>query len=131
MPNSSSATQPAPLASLRLRLADGAHAPVERSALPLQEFTRRGPAATFDVEGWTLLRHHATIAFGDGGSLKSYLALYAAGRLAQQGTRVLFADWELDGEDHLEPLHRLFGPEVPTVYYLRCDAPRERPSARL
>ncbi len=112
-------------APLRLHLAEEAspHPPVGRSAVPLQTFVRRGPAVLFDVDGWPLLRHHATVAFGDGGSLKSYLALHAAGRLAQQGARVLFADWELDGDDHLDRLHRLFGSDVPTVYYIRCDAP--------
>ena len=93
-------------------------------ARPLHTFERRGPTRTFDVDGWTLLRDFSTVLFGDGGSLKSFLALYVAGRLAQQGTRVLLLDWELDGEDHRERLHRLFGADVPTdVYYLRAEGP--------
>jgi hypothetical protein len=76
------------------------------------------------VDGWKLLRDFPTILFGDGGSMKSFLGLYVAGRLAQQGTRVLLLDWELDGEDHSERLHHLFGSEVPTdVFYLRAEAP--------
>ncbi len=112
-----------PVSPLRLHLAEEAETPAGRAAVPLHTFPRRGPAATFDIDGWTLLRHHATIAFGDGGSLKSYLALYAAGRLAQQGTPVLLLDWELDGEDHVDRLHRLFGADLPIVHYLRCEAP--------
>jgi hypothetical protein len=96
----------------------------DRLALPLHTFTRRGPARTFQVEGWTLLRDHPTIAFGDGGCLKSYLALYSAGRLSQEGKRVLLLDWELDADDHVERLHRLFNDDVPTnLYYLRCEEP--------
>jgi len=110
---------------LRLHLAgtEDADAPTGRSASPLHTFARRGRALTFDVNGWSLLQDHPTIAFGDGGSLKSYLALYAAGRLAQQGTRVLLLDWELAGEDHVDRLHRLFGDVLPLVHHLRCDAP--------
>jgi hypothetical protein len=93
----------------------------DRLARPLHAFTRRGPTRIFDVDGWTLLRDFPTIAFGDGGSLKSYLSLYAAGRLAQQGIKVLLLDWELDAPDHLERLHRLFGDPLPTVYHLRGE----------
>ncbi len=90
---------------------------------PLHLFDRPGPEAEFDIDGWKLLRDHATIAFGDGGSAKSYLALYVAGRLAQRGTVVLYADWELSGADHRDRLERLFGPQMPTVHYLRCERP--------
>jgi hypothetical protein len=94
----------------------------DRLARPLHTFTRRGPTRTVDVDGWTLLRDFPTVLFGDGGSLKSFLALYVAGRLAQQGTRVLLLDWELDGEDHRERLHGLFGSDVPNdVFYLRAE----------
>lgn len=96
----------------------------DRLARPLHTFERRGETRTFDVDGWTLLRDFPTVLFGDGGSMKSFLALYLAGRLAQQGTRVLLLDWELDGEDHRERLHRLFGSDVPAhVYYLRAEGP--------
>jgi hypothetical protein len=90
---------------------------------PLHTYERPCQDAVFDVDGWRLLRDHATIAFGDGGSAKSYLALYGAGRLAQRGTVVLYADWELGGSDHRERLERLFGADMPTVHYLRCDRP--------
>src|SRR5687768_6765560 len=97
---------------------------LDRLARPLHTFPRRGRARTFDVDGWTLLRDFPTVLFGDGGSLKSFLALYFAGRLAQRGTRVLWLDYELDGEDHHERLHRLFGPgALPEVFYLRAEGP--------
>jgi hypothetical protein len=76
------------------------------------------------VDGWTLLQDFPTLLFGDGGSLKSFLALYLAGRLAQKGVPVLLVDWEFDGEDHRERLHLLFGEDAPThVYYLRGEGP--------
>jgi hypothetical protein len=75
------------------------------------------------MHGWPLLRDHNTTGFGDGGSAKSYLALFAAGVLAQRGISVLYADWELSGSDHRERLERLFGPQLPIVHYLRCDRP--------
>jgi hypothetical protein len=92
-------------------------------AKPLATYERSGPEASYNVHGWSLLRDHQTILFGDGGSLKSYLALYAAGVLATRGVNTLYADWELDGSAHRERLERLFGPDMPTVHYLRCDRP--------
>jgi hypothetical protein len=88
---------------------------------PLHTYDRPGPDAQFEVDGWRLLRDHGTIGYGDGGSAKSYLALYVAGRLAQRGVSVLYADWELGGEDHRDRLERLFGPQMPMVHYVRCD----------
>ena len=89
---------------------------------PLQDYELRAEEPNFSIKGWELPRHHAAILFGDGGSLKSYLALYAAGMLVEQhGLTVLYCDWELDGEDHRERLHALFGGDAPTLHYLRCD----------
>lgn len=98
----------------------------EREGQParlLSSFQRRGPDAEFQVERWPLLRDHATIAFGDGGSAKSYLALYIAGHLVLQGHRILYVDWELEGEDHRDRLERMFGPDMPALPYIRCDRP--------
>lgn len=92
-------------------------------ASPLHTFERPGADAEFEVDGWRLLRDHATITFGDGGSAKSYLALYTAGRLAVRGVRVLYADWELGGGDHRDRLERLFGSDMPLIHYMRCDRP--------
>ena len=63
------------------------------------------------------------MTFADGGGLKSYLALYGAGVLSRRGVRVGYADWELSGEDHRDRLDRLFGPDLPTIHYFRCDRP--------
>src|SRR5262245_7614598 len=81
------------------------------------------PNATLRLEGLSLLLHHPVILFGDGGTAKSYLALYLAGRLAQQGERVLYADWELLPDEHRVRLHRLFGATKPQLWYLTCERP--------
>ena len=76
-----------------------------------------------DVEGVRLHRRHPVIGFGDGGSFKSYLGLYWAGRLEQRGVRVLYCDWEFAAEDHRDRLERLFGADMPAVLYIRCERP--------
>jgi AAA domain len=79
----------------------------------------------YAVDGLVLLREHAVILFGDGGALKSYLALYLAARLVLQfGLRVLYCDWELAGTAHRMRLERLFHQqEKPHIHYVRCDQP--------
>jgi hypothetical protein len=86
-----------------------------------------------DAGGLPLLRKHPTIWFGDGGSAKSYLALWAAVTLAQAGERVLYCDWEFSGEDHRRRLHRLVGPipNMPQLLYRRCDRPLNRDIGRI
>ena len=97
----------------------------DRLARPLHTFARRGPTRTLDVvPGWQVLQDFPTLLFGDGGSMKSFVALYLGGRIAQKGTPVLLVDWELDGEDHRERLSLLFGNDVPTnLFYMRAEAP--------
>jgi hypothetical protein len=92
-------------------------------AVWLHEIDPPGPAAELEVLGWPLLAKHPVCAFGDGGSCKSYLALYVAGVLAQRGIRVGVADWELAGEDHRDRLDRLFGEDLPQIAYIRCARP--------
>jgi hypothetical protein len=77
----------------------------------------------FHVNGFSLPRRHASILFGDGGGMKSYVALAIAGGLALQGVSVGLFDWELDAPDHRERLERLFGPFMPDVWYVRCERP--------
>jgi hypothetical protein len=92
-------------------------------AKPLHTFERGDTSAVYDVDGWAWLKDQSQITFADGGGLKSYLALFGAGRLSQQGVRIGYADWELSGEAHRERLDRLFGAELPTIHYFRCDRP--------
>lgn len=76
------------------------------------------------VFGFQLPWRHPAIVFGDGGSAKSYLALYLGGLLAEEGYRVALFDWELDGADHRERFERLFASDMPdTLFYTRCARP--------
>lgn len=98
----------------------------ERAGQPavlLRDIPRPAPDETLQVDGFPLLARHPTILFGDGGSAKSYLALYLAGRLDQAGSRVGLFDWELAGEDHRDRAERLFGPNLPAIRYARCTRP--------
>jgi hypothetical protein len=83
------------------------------------------------VAGLELLRQHPSILFGDGGSAKSYLALYLAGCLTQQGIRTAVFDWELSAEDHRVRLELLFGKKMPPVRYVKCDRPLTSEADRL
>jgi len=76
-----------------------------------------------EVEGLALPRRHPTILFGDGGSVKSYTALWLSGRMVEGGMKVGLFDWELAGEDHRDRLERLFGPQMPRITYARCERP--------
>jgi hypothetical protein len=104
---------------LRVIAADRAGQP----AVLLRDVPRPSADETFTVEGFPILRRHPMLLFGDGGSAKSLLALYVAGKLVERGWSVLYADWELSGEDHRERLERLFGPDMPGVHYARCARP--------
>ena len=93
-----------------------------KPAVLLREFPR--PVDDhLDVDGVRLHRRHPVILFGDGGTAKSYTALYLAGQLQNRGLRVLYADWEFAGEDHRDRLERLFGSEMPGIQYVRCERP--------
>lgn len=80
-------------------------------------------ADDFAVDGLAFPRRQPSILFGDGGSAKSYTALYIAGKLAIQGVAVAFFDWELAAEDHRERMERLFSAERPPLTYCRCEGP--------
>jgi hypothetical protein len=84
------------------------------------------------VDGMTLLERHPAVLFGDGGQGKSLVALYLAGKLAQFGTRILYCDWEFDGESHRDRYGALFGEDMPeSIRYARCDRPMVAESDRL
>src|SRR5688572_10760053 len=92
-------------------------------AIDLRELSRPAPDDEYRVDGLIFPKRHATILFGDGGSAKSYTALHLAGRLSQTGVVVGFFDWELGGEEHRDPLERLFGSSMPRILYVRCERP--------
>ena len=92
-------------------------------AIYLRDLPRPVADAESAVEGFPILRRHPMILFGDGGTCKSYLALFFAGRLALEGWRILYADWELSADDHRLRLEQLFGDDMPPVQYIRCDKP--------
>lgn len=92
-------------------------------AVLLGDLPRPGPIETLEVDGLPLLARHPVILFGDGGTMKSYLALYIAGQLAKRGLRTGIFDWELCGEDHRDRLERLLGEEMPPIHYVRCTRP--------
>src|SRR6266545_3222058 len=101
-------------------------------AVLLRTLSRPAAGDVLDIEGLRLYRQHPLILFGDGGASKSYLALFIAAALAQQGLTVLFADWELAGEDHRDRLERMFGQfEMPPILYARCDRPLDVEADRL
>ena len=99
----------------------------ERAGQPavlLREVDRPSPDQILTIDGLPFLMHHPMIWFGDGGTMKSYLALFAGGRLDQQhGVRVGLFDWELAADDHRDRLERLFVADMPGIRYVRCDRP--------
>ncbi|HYI96511.1 MAG TPA: hypothetical protein VEX68_23415, partial [Bryobacteraceae bacterium] len=102
-----------------------------RPAMDLRDMPLPDANDTLTVDGLSFNRRHPIIAFGDGGSAKSYVGLYVAGRLVQQGLRVGLFDWELAGEDHRDRLERLFGPSMPKIMYARCERPLSAEMDRL
>lgn len=93
-------------------------------AILLRDAAKPAPDEQLEVDGLTILKRHPTILFGDGGTAKSYLALYLAGRLDRIGLKVGLFDWELRAEDHRLRLGRLFGEAaLPSVVYARCERP--------
>lgn len=94
-----------------------------KPAVDLRTLPRPAPDDSIKIEGLVFPRRHPSIIFGDGGTAKSYLALFIIGTLAQQGMRVGLFDWELDEDDHRDRLERLFGEDMPEIYYARCGKP--------
>ncbi len=86
----------------------------------LQMVPKPQPDRMFGIDGVELPLKHPMILFGDGGTAKSYLSMYWAGRMMQQGHKVLYADWEFTPDEHRERLEYLFGPDFPAVRYLSC-----------
>lgn len=94
----------------------------ERSGAPdvdLRDVARPTPDRMWRCDGVELPIRHPTVLFGDGGSAKSYLALYWAGKMVEDGIQVLYCDWEWTQEEHRERLELLFGPAFPRVRHLQ------------
>jgi hypothetical protein len=106
----------------------------ERTGNPsivLREVPRPPAEAEFDILGLRFPKSHPAIVFGDGGTLKSYLALLIASTLAAQGIRVGYFDWELDQYTHRRRLEQITGPDMPDLRYVRCDKPLVYEATRL
>lgn len=92
----------------------------------LQDAPPKDQDAVFAIDGVELPRHHPSCLFGDGGTGKSYIALYWAGCLTRQGVPCAYIDAELDASEHKDRLYRLYGETFPNVLYLRLDRALER-----
>lgn len=91
-------------------------------AIDLADIPLPDPDDRVKVDGFAFPRRHPSVIFGDGSAAKSYLGLYLAGKLVQQGLHIMFADWELAGEDHRLRLNRMFG-DLRGISYLKCERP--------
>jgi hypothetical protein len=100
-------------------------------AVDLRDLPRPVADDVIRVEGLSFPLRHPSILFGDGGTAKSYTALYVLGTLALRGLQVGMFDWELSGDDHRERLERLFGPTMPRILYARCERPLTAEADRL
>lgn len=96
----------------------------DRAGVPdvsLRDVPRPQPDRMFVTDGVEIPLKHPMILFGDGGTAKSYLSLYWAGKMTQQGHTVLYCDWEFTPDEHRERLEYLFGPVFPEIRYLSCQ----------
>jgi hypothetical protein len=83
------------------------------------------------ITGFPLLLDDPQIWFGDGGSLKSLLALFTGGKLESHGIRAAFFDWEWTASQHRGRFEHLFGPQMPGLLYVRCERPLTEEADRL
>lgn len=104
---------------LRVSTAERVGAP----AVDLREVAPAPPDDALTVDRLALPRRHPAILFGDGGCGKSTIGLHVAGRLAQAGMTVLYADWEWSAPDHRLRLGQMFGEAMPSVLYVRAERP--------
>ena len=100
---------------------------------PLADYDLPTDDPAWTISGLPILKSHPTILFGDGGAAKSYLALWIAGMIARDSSKVLFADWEYEPGAHRDRLQRLFGAGMPRerLHYVRCSQPLANEVGRL
>jgi hypothetical protein len=92
------------------------------------------PEPTWEIAGIHLVPHEPCIMFGDGGTGKSYLALWIATQLCNRGEKVLYCDFEFSASEHRLRLQRLCGPDpLPgaQLQYVRCVNPLVTEQSRL
>lgn len=73
------------------------------------------------IDGYPVLQQLPQIIFGDASSGKSMFAMWLAGKLAEMGVNVLYADWEFSKSEHQKRLKKLFRPMPKNLLYIRCD----------
>jgi len=78
---------------------------------------------TIELRGFRLLRRHANLIFAPGGASKSYLSLWFAAQIADQGLPVLYLDSEADLETHRLRKSLLFGNQRHRILYHRMTRP--------
>lgn len=105
---------------LRIIQADRAGQPAVMMGKPKPEYRRD---LMYNIDGLMLLQKHPTIIFGGPETNKSYIALRALGKLAEQGKNVMYVDWELGLDDHEFRLSELFPDGAPPVEYMRSYRP--------
>lgn len=99
----------------------------ERAGQPAVILSRLSAADVEPVvmlDGYPIYPRQHAIDFGDGGTGKSLLALWRAGRLEAEGERVALFDWEMDAQTHRQRLEQLFGRDrMPSIRYVRGERP--------
>jgi hypothetical protein len=96
---------------------------VGQPAIMLRDLPKPTAPTLLTVDRLALAREHAAIIFGDGGTLKSWLALWVLVKLTALGLRCLFLHWELSEDEHRLRLENLCGSQMPAIQYARCDRP--------
>ena len=93
----------------------------------LSEVPLPPPDSVWNVAGLTFPQTEPSFLYGDGGTGKSYLALWIATILCRdRGINVLYCDWEFSASEHRVRLERLCGPDHlpgPALQYMRCVSP--------
>lgn len=106
----------------------------EREGSPevdLRDVKKPGQDRWLNLDGVEIPLKHPTVIFGDGGSAKSYFALYWAGRMAELGMSVLYVDWEWTKDEHRDRIEQLFGPAFPSVKHIEAYRPLRDESDRI
>jgi hypothetical protein len=86
----------------------------------------------FEVDGIILPADGHTILYADGGSMKSYLAIYISGKLVESGRPVLYCDFEWNPARHRARKVKIFGSKrLDDLTYLRCYAPLAQEIGRI